>query len=153
MNLSAKASEFKKSDGSRRKKMKRWTWITAVGSLFLLASFAVVLGADPKPPKKTLALVNAGKKLYEQNCTPCHGPKGEGKGPLANTLTPHPSDFALPLKGWPNTKGVPEKIFEVVTKGIPNSAMVGWPQLSEKERWGLVYRVMDFSAAPASKRK
>ncbi len=133
--------------------MNRWTWSVMVGSLFLFASFGVALGGGPKPPKKTADLVNLGKKLYDQNCTPCHGPKGEGKGALANTLTPHPSDFALPLKDWPNTKGDPEKIFGVVTKGIPNSAMVGFPQLSEKERWGLVYRVMEFSVPSGRKGK
>ena len=133
--------------------MKRWMWSAVVGSFFLVALFGIVFAATPKLPKKTPELVNVGKKLYEQNCTPCHGPKGEGKGPLANTLTPHPSDFALPLKDWPNTQGDPEKIFEVLTKGIANSAMVGWPQLSEKERWGLVYRVMDFSATPGRKGK
>ena len=133
--------------------MKRWPWIVTVGSLFLLVSLGVALGEDPKPPKKTPDLVNLGKKLYEQNCTPCHGPKGEGKGALANTLTPHPADFADPLKDWPHTKGQPEKVFEVITKGIPNSAMVGWPQLSEKERWGLVYRVMEFSVPSGRKGK
>jgi mono/diheme cytochrome c family protein len=133
--------------------MKRRTWILIVGSLFLLASLGAALGENPKPPKKTPDLVNLGKKLYEQNCTPCHGPKGEGRGALANTLTPHPSDFALPLKDWPNTKGDPEKVLEVITKGIPNSAMVGWPQLSEKERWGLVYRVMEFSVPSGRKGK
>ena len=133
--------------------MKKWTWAVMVGSLFLSVSFSTVLGADPKPPKKTPDLVNLGKKLYDQNCTPCHGPKGEGKGALADTLTPHPSDFALPLKNWPRTKGDPEKILGVITKGSPNSAMVGWPQLSEKERWGLVYRVMEFSTPPGRKGK
>jgi len=133
--------------------MKRWLWISSVGVLFLLASLGVALGTLPGAPKKTADLVNIGKKLYEQNCTPCHGPKGEGKGPLAATLTPHPSDFALPLKDWPNTKGDLEKIFEVITKGIPSSAMVGWPQLSEKERWGLVYRVIDFSSTSSRKGK
>jgi mono/diheme cytochrome c family protein len=133
--------------------MKRQTWIVMVGSLFLLASLGAALGESPRPPKKTPDLVSLGKKLYDQNCAPCHGPKGEGKGTLANALTPHPSDFALPLKDWPNTKGVPEKVFEVITKGIPNSAMVGWPQLSKKERWGLAYRVMEFSVTPGRKGK
>jgi len=133
--------------------MKRWTWILAVGSLYLLASSSVGFAANPKPPAKTADLLSQGKKLYDQNCVPCHGAKGEGKGALAETLTPRPSDFALPLKDWPNTKGNPEKIFEVISKGIPNSAMVGWPQLSEKDRWGLVYRVMDFSVPSGKKGK
>ncbi len=131
--------------------MKKWKWMVMIGSLFLFASFSTALGAEAKPPKKTPDLISLGKKLYDQNCVPCHGAKGEGKGALAATLTPHPSDFALPLKDWPNTKGDPEKIFQVITKGIPNSAMVGWPQVSEKERWGLVYRVMEFSAGSGGK--
>ena len=123
-------------------------------SIFILPFLlGTALAKDPNPPKKTPELLTQGKKLYEQNCAPCHGPKGEGKGPLANTLTPHPADFALPLKDWPNTKGDPEKIFEVISKGIPNSAMVGFAQFSEKERWGLVYRVTEFSAQPQKKAK
>ncbi|MGD0919840.1 MAG: cytochrome c [Thermodesulfobacteriota bacterium] len=123
-------------------------------SIFILPFLlGTALAKDPNPPKKTPELLNQGKKLYEQNCAPCHGPKGEGKGPLANMLTPHPADFALSLKDWPNTKGDPEKVFEVISKGIPNSAMAGFAQFSEKERWGLVYRVTEFSAQPQKKAK
>ncbi len=118
--------------------------IWVIGSIFLFSLAGAAMGKDPAP-KKTPELVNIGKKLYEQNCTPCHGPKGEGKGPLASTLTPPPVDFAQPLKDWPNTKGDPAKVFEVISKGVPNSAMAGWPQLSEKERWGLVYFIMGFA--------
>jgi hypothetical protein len=64
-------------------------------------------------------------------------------------LKPPPTDFQKPLKEWPNTKGDPQKVFEVISKGIPNSAMVAWTQYSEQQRWALVYRVMDFSRAMA----
>jgi hypothetical protein len=40
------------------------------------------------------------------------------------------------LRNWPKTKGDMEKVFEVITKGIPNSAVIGWSQLSEREWWG-----------------
>jgi mono/diheme cytochrome c family protein len=125
--------------------MRGWVWVCAAGFLFLFSLLGTAPGKAPKPPKKTPELVNVGKKLFEQNCVSCHGAKGDGKGPVGMALTPHPSDFAEPLKNWPNTKGNPEKIFEVISKGIPNSAMVGWPQLSEKERWGLVYYVTEFA--------
>ncbi len=121
-----------------------WTSVLVIFAIFTLLGASP--GKDPTPPKKTQELVNLGKKLYEQNCSACHGPKGEGKGPAAAALTPHPVDFAQPLANWPNTKGKPEKIFEAISKGIPNSAMVGWSQLSEKDRWGLVYFVMEFAA-------
>jgi mono/diheme cytochrome c family protein len=129
----------------RRKIMKRLCWLSILVTLFVFCFLGPVLGQSPKPPQKTKGLVNTGNTLFEQNCVACHGSKGDGKGMAASTLTPPPSDFALPLKKWPNTKGDPQKIFEVITKGISNSAMVGWAQFSEKEKWGLVYYVIGFS--------
>jgi high-affinity iron transporter len=130
--------------------MKRWTWIVILGHLFLLGSIG--FAADPKPPKKTPELLKQGKKIFEQICATCHGSKGDGKGPAGAALKPPPSDFQKPLEEWPNTKGDPQKIFEVISKGIPNSSMVAWTQYSEQERWALVYTVMGF-AAPARKGK
>ena len=121
-----------------------------VGSLFLLATIG--LAANPAPPKKTPELLKEGKKIYEQICATCHGSNGDGKGPAGAALKPPPNDFQKPLKEWPNTKGDPQKIFEVISKGIPNSAMVAWTQYSEQQRWALVYTVMGFSAQPAKKK-
>jgi len=121
--------------------------------LFLLGT---ALGKDPVPPKKTPELLSQGKKLYDQNCVTCHGPKGDGKGQLGAALKPAPSDFTKPLKEWPYTKGDSKKVFEVIAKGIPNSSMVKWDQLPEQERWALVYYVEGFAtpakAAPTKKK-
>ncbi len=125
--------------------MKKWTWIMVVGFLFLLTTIA--FAANPAPPKKTPELLKEGKQIYEQVCASCHGSKGDGKGPAGAALTPPPNDFQRPLKEWPNTKGDPQKIFQVISKGIPNSAMIAWTQYSEQQRWALVYTVMGFSAA------
>jgi high-affinity iron transporter len=133
--------------------MKRWLLVILFGSLLFFYSFNLVLGQVPKVPKKTPELLTLGKKVYEQNCSACHGAKGDGKGPAGVVLKPPPNDFNNPLKEWPNTKGDPNKIFEVITKGIPNSAMVKWDQLPEKERWGLVYTVLGFSAPKAPPKK
>jgi len=133
--------------------MKRSRWIVAVGSLFLFYSFNLALGQAANPPKKTPELLNQGKKVYEQNCSPCHGAKGDGKGPAGVVLKPPPNDFNNPLKEWPKTKGDPNKIFEVISKGVPNSAMVKWDQLSEKERWALVYTVVEFASPKAPPKK
>ena len=130
--------------------MKKRTWIVVVGSLFLLT--AIGLAANPAPPKKTPQLLKEGKKVYEQVCASCHGSKGDGKGSAGAALTPPPTDFQRPFKEWPNTKGDPQKVFVVISKGIPNSAMVAWTQYSEQQRWALVYTVMEFSK-PGAKGK
>ncbi|MGO8988472.1 MAG: c-type cytochrome [bacterium] len=125
--------------------MKKRTWIIMIGSLFLLITIG--LAANPAPPKKTPQLLKEGEKIYEQICASCHGSKGDGKGPAGAVLKPLPTDFQRPFKEWPNTKGDPQKVFVVISKGIPNSAMVAWTQYSEQQRWALVYTVMGFSAA------
>lgn len=135
------------------RKLKRWQWVMIVGSFFILSSLGTAQGKDPAPPKKTPELLNKGKKIFEQTCAPCHGSKGDGKGPAGAVLKPPPTDFQKPLKEWPNTKGNFEKIFEVISKGIPNSSMVAWTQYSEQERWALAYTVVEFAARPAGKAK
>ncbi len=135
--------------------MKSWAWVGVIGSVFLLGSLVAALAKDPSPPKKSPELLAQGKKIFEQTCAPCHGSKGDGKGPAGAALQPRPTDFRKPLKDWPNTKGDLDKIYEVITKGIPNSAMVAWTQYSEQERWALAYTVREFAvkSGPAKKRK
>lgn len=94
----------------------------------------------PKPPKKSPELLEAGKKLYELNCLPCHGEKGDGNGPVGQALVPKPRDFAKdPFKQGSK----PEEVFGTLTHGVKDTAMVGYPQLSEDERWALSFHVLE----------
>ena len=131
--------------------MKKWVWMV-VGIFFILASQGV-FGQAQKPPKKTPELLSQGKKLYEQNCALCHGTTGDGKGPAGVALKPPPRTFNVPLNQWTYSKGDLKKVFDVITKGIPNTAMVKWSQLSEQERWALVYFVVNFAAPKAPPKK
>ncbi len=132
--------------------MKKPFWIVIVLPLFVVASLGAAVVA---PPKKTPELLAQGKKIFEETCATCHGSKGDGKGPAGAALKPPPTDFRKPLKEWPNTKGDLQKVFDVVSKGIPNSAMIAWTQFSEEQRWALAYTVMEFAASqkgPAKKK-
>jgi high-affinity iron transporter len=123
--------------------MKKWIWMIT-GIIFILASQGA-FGQTPKPPKKTPELLSQGKKLYERNCALCHGAAGDGKGPAGVALKPPPRTFSIPFNQWTYSKGDLKKVFDVITKGIPNTAMVKWDQLSEQERWALVYTVVGFA--------
>jgi mono/diheme cytochrome c family protein len=124
-----------------------------IAGSFLFFILGTALAKDPGPPKKTPELLNRGKKIFEQTCAPCHGSKGDGKGPAGAILKPPPTDFQKPLKEWPYTKGDLQKIFEVISKGIPNSSMVAWAQYSEQERWALAYTAVEFAAPTTRKAK
>ncbi|HSB05373.1 MAG TPA: c-type cytochrome [Thermodesulfobacteriota bacterium] len=122
--------------------VKRLLWTTLIGSLFLFSLVFTDSGMAQK--KKTPELLSQGKKLYERACTFCHGPLGDGKGPLAATLKTTPADFTKPLNQWTHTKGDLKKVFDVITNGVPDTAMAKF-RYSEEERWALVYAVMEFS--------
>ncbi|OGP72749.1 MAG: hypothetical protein A2V86_03690 [Deltaproteobacteria bacterium RBG_16_49_23] len=127
--------------------MKKWVlMLVMIGCLSLFVAFGIAFSQAAKaPPEKTSELLAMGKKLYEQNCSPCHAPGGDGKGPLGTVLKPPPRDFNLPFDQWTHAKGDLKKVFDVISKGIPNTAMVKWDQLSERERWGMTYFVVEFA--------
>jgi len=131
--------------------VKRLLWVVLLNCFLLFSSLTPTFGESKATPKKTSELLAQGKKLYEQNCVTCHGPKGDGKGQLGAALKPPPSDFTQPFNQWPLSKGDLKKVFEVITKGKPNTSMVKWDQLTEQERWALVYFVVEF-AAPSKKK-
>jgi len=140
-------------DGEGGFKMKRLLWVVLLSSFFLFSSLGQSSGQSKVPPKKTPELLTQGKKLYEQNCVTCHGSKGDGKGKLGTALKPPPSDFTKLFNQWSFGKGDLKKVFDVITKGIPNTSMVKWDQLSEQERWALVYTVVEFATPPTKKTK
>jgi mono/diheme cytochrome c family protein len=130
----------------RIKNMKHSIHITLLVILIALFIVTPVFSQKGNPPQKTKELMDIGKKSYDMNCAVCHGLKGNADTPAGKAITPPPPDFSRALKDWPDSKGDTGKIFEVITKGIPNSAMPGWGQLPENERWGLVYYLIEFAA-------
>jgi len=96
------------------------------------------------PPEKTPQLMSTGIKLYEENCTQCHGVNGDGKGWKAADLRTKPRNFTLPLDQWSYSEGNPQKIFEALKMGIPDTPMAMF-HFTDEQLWALVYRVMEFS--------
>ncbi|GIV76398.1 cytochrome c [Litorilinea aerophila] len=78
--------------------------------------------------------VAMGARLYAQNCQACHGPQGKGDGPAGMALNPRPADLTAEHV-QANTDGA---LFYIITHGVPGTAMPGWSQLSEEDRWHLV---------------
>lgn len=73
-------------------------------------------------PDLSAETIAAGKALYTQSCTPCHGAGGEG------TVGPNLTD-----KYWLHGGDV-KSIFKTIKYGVPDKGMIAWEkQLSPKQ--------------------
>jgi high-affinity iron transporter len=112
----------------------------------VLAAGASALAADPSPPTPTWKLLEIGKAAYDQTCAACHGATGEGNGPVSFAIKPPPRNFR---KDAFKAGDSVEQVFHTITFGLPDTRMVGYPQLDETARWGIAYFVV--SLRPAKK--
>jgi len=84
--------------GNGPKRALHWRLFPAATAAFFLA-IAVAVGAVAETDKRDRILRSDaanGRRLYSQFCTPCHGPKGNGRGFRARKemLRPPPRDHA-----------------------------------------------------------
>ncbi|NNF44066.1 MAG: cytochrome c [Phycisphaerales bacterium] len=79
----------------------------------------------------------AGAALYRTHCGMCHGPTGEGDGPLAGALNPRPRGFVD--EPWRFiTPQTPDEartaIADLIRRGLPQSGMPGYAaKMNEKQ--------------------
>ena len=99
--------------------------------VLVVAGFAVwvgdVAGQRLKQPKPDL---DAGERIYKQNCVNCHGISGKGDGAAAEKLSPKPADLTATA-----TQAIKDaELLEVITFGRPGTAMPGWMrEIDERE--------------------
>jgi mono/diheme cytochrome c family protein len=107
--------------------------VAAIG-LLCLAVGAAVAADRPLGP----ADANAGKTPYLQECSGCHGERGDGAGPAAAFLDPRPRDFTKRLFKLRTTPtGQPPAtadVLRVIERGIPGTAMPSFGFLAPEER-------------------
>lgn len=94
--------------------------------MFLTLALVTLLRANPA----FAADVNAGKVIYQANCTACHGATGNGKGAAAIALTPKPTDFTAATYWADKTDA---QVAASVRSGRPGTSMTGFTQLSDAD--------------------
>ncbi len=106
-----------------------------VPTLALVFSPATALseGAEGADPAK-------GKQVYDTFCTTCHGPNGDGQGPVGKGLNPPPRDFT---KGDFKYGGSDKDIFAIISDGAAvkggSPLMAPWGAvIPEADRWAIV---------------
>jgi mono/diheme cytochrome c family protein len=92
---------------------------------------------------------DAGKPLYFRYCWGCHGPHGDGNGENAQYLNPMPRNFAaatFKCRSTPTgTLPTDEDLYNAITRGLVNSGMPPWMELTSQQRADLVAFIKTFS--------
>jgi high-affinity iron transporter len=102
-------------------------------------------GLDLAPSR--VPRLERGQALFQQACGACHGSDGRARTALALTLTPPPIDFRAARLSETLS---PYQVFNIVTFGIPGTAMPSFEVLDEDERWDLAFQVMSMRHDPVA---
>ncbi len=120
-----------------------------IGTLLVALAVTLPPGPEARAAGQSSADVEAGRTLYEERCTHCHGAEGRGDGPAAPYLDPAPRDFTTGLFKIRSTPfgelPTDEDLFRTLTAGIPGTAMPAWDNYSEQQRRQLVAHVKTLS--------
>ncbi len=124
---------------------------------FLVTVLLVPLAATGTAAERplTAADATAGKPLYLQECSACHGERGDGAGPAADFIAPRPRDFTKRVFKLRTTASgqapATADVLRTIERGIPGTAMPSFAFLTEDERRKIaafVLRVADVLDEP-----
>lgn len=97
--------------------------------------------AYPNPLRRTAAVLERGKHVYNNNCIVCHGPGGEGDGSIIPKYPRPPSLLSDKIIGYPDGS-----IYFVITHGQNlMSSYAG--QIAQEDRWAVVHYVRALARA------
>jgi mono/diheme cytochrome c family protein len=83
-----------------------------------------------------------GRVYYTQLCVSCHGVRGDGAGEWAYRVAPRPADLTRSR----TRQRSDAQLYEIISEGLPGTAMIGWRrQLSKEQRLQVVAYVRHLS--------
>jgi cytochrome c oxidase cbb3-type subunit 2 len=116
---------------------------------FVILTAAVSSEAQEAHVGKWTGHADAGKPLYFRYCWGCHGSHGDGNGENGPYLNLLPRNFVtatFKCRSTPTgTLPTDEDLFNAITRGLVNSGMPPWMELTDLQRADLVAFIKTFS--------
>lgn len=94
----------------------------------------------------TNEFIEKGKKLFQTNCSSCHGNEGKGDGVAAAALEPKPRNLHQ-IDGWKNGREF-KNLFLTLQKGIAGSGMVAYDFIPVSDRIAIIQYIRTFENYP-----
>ncbi len=92
----------------------------------------------PSEIKKTKANYQRGEERYQINCSPCHGARGNGDGPVVGPPPRMNYTPAMDLINGPLAPGMTDgQIYHVIKQGNGQMPAYG-SQVSQEDRWKII---------------
>lgn len=82
--------------------------------------------------------MKTGERLFQVNCTSCHGNTGRGDGVAGVNLDPKPANFHDPDLVLNSS---PYKFYNTIKLGVPGTGMASFAHLSDAEVWALAFYI------------
>lgn len=121
-------------------------YLTAASATAVLM---ITVGSVAAQDLGTDAQREAGKALYEQKCSQCHGVNGDANSVGLKYFKPAPRDFTAAIFKFRSTPNgelpTSADIVRSIRNGMPYTGMPAWPNLSDSEVDNLVYYIKSFS--------
>lgn len=91
----------------------------------------------------TAEVLNRGRNTYNTMCRSCHGPEGDGQGPLGVHQTPPARDLRLGVIKYGSVPAgslpTDDDLARIITRGLPGTAMLPWKVPAEELRPVIAY--------------
>jgi mono/diheme cytochrome c family protein len=101
------------------------------------------MGAPQNPVAADTTSLARGKELFTINCQMCHGPQGQGNGPIAPFLANYkPANLTSPLIHALSDGS----IFLIISKGVPGRMPALNENLTVRERWDVINYIRTLQA-------
>ena len=94
-------------------------------------------------------VLNRGHGIYRQHCATCHGARGDGRGPSAESMTPPPRSFRLGYFKYASTPKselpTDADLRRTIRQGLKGTHMPAWSSLSDEDANAVIQYIKTFS--------